>query len=155
MSLPAGSGPRHLVFSHDGRFAYCATELSNTVCVLEYQKGKLKYLYSVSTLPKNCQDISNCGGIRLSKDNRKLYVSNRGHNSISVFAVDGELISLQGHIPSGGESPRDFCLTGKFLIVGNDLSNNVAVFDISTELPQEPIFTYPSARPWCLLPVQT
>ena len=154
VSLPDGSGPRHMIFSSDGKYAFCCTELQNTVCVLEYQNGTLRYLYSVSTLPDDYQGTSYCGGIRLSDDNKKLFVSNRGHNSISVFSVNGDSISLEGHIPSGGEGPRDFCLYQRYLITGNDLSNNICVFDLSSELPQEPVFTYPTPRPWCILPVE-
>lgn len=62
---PAGSGPRHLVFSADGCYAYCSAELSSAVCVFSYAEGRLTFLHSVSTLPEDCLVESTASAMRL------------------------------------------------------------------------------------------
>lgn len=150
-ALPAGSGPRHMVFSADGRHAFCSCELSSTVCVLEYSDGQLRYLRQYSALPENYAGESSCGGIRLSQDGSGLYVSNRGHDSVAVFSVNGGELKLRGHVMSGGSSPRDFCLAGHFLLCGNELSDSVTVFDLSYGIPDSPVCVFRTDRPWCIM----
>lgn len=151
---PAGSGPRHLVFSGDGGYAYCSAELSSEVCVFSYAGGQLHYLHRVSTLPENCGVENSASAIRLSADGRRLYVSNRGHDSIAVFAVRGAGLTLLGHIPSFGRSPRDFALAGEYLLCANELSDSVQVFSLQDQIPTEPVCTLAVEMPWCVLPVK-
>lgn len=153
-AAPAGSGPRHLVFSGDGGYAYCSAELSSEVCVFSYADGKLNYLHSVSTLPEGCGLENSASAIRLSADGRRLYVSNRGHDSIAAFAVSGAELRPLGHIPSFGRSPRDFALAGDYLLCANELSNNVQVFSLKGETPATPVCTLAVPMPWCVLPVE-
>lgn len=150
---PAGSGPRHLVFSADGCYAYCSAELSSEVSVFSYAEGRLTFLHSVSTLPENCLVESTASAIHLSEDGKRLYVSNRGHDSIAVFAVKGAGLTLLGHIPSFGRSPRDFALAGEYLLCANELSNNVQVFSLKDRIPIEPVCTLAVEMPWCVLSV--
>ena len=150
---PAGSGPRHLVFSADGCYAYCSAELSSEVCVFSYAEGRLTFLHSVSTLPEDCFVESAAAAIHLSEDGERLYVSNRGHDSVAVFAVNGAGLTLLGHIPSFGRSPRDFALAGEYLLCANELSDNVQVFSLKDRIPTEPVCTLAVEMPWCVLPV--
>ena len=125
--LPPGSGPRHLVFSPDGTKAYCSCELSSEAAFLSYQNGVFTYLFSKSTLPEGetCQNAP--AAIRLQGD--RLFVSNRGHDSIAVFDLknpDPPLI-----FPSGGKSPWDFDLSGDTLFVCNHKSGSVAFFSVN------------------------
>lgn len=152
--VPAGSGPRHLVFGIDGCYAYCSAELSSEVCVFSYAEGRLTFLHSVSTLPEDCLVESTASAIHLSEDGKRLYVSNRGHDSIAVFAVNGAGLTLLGHIPSFGRSPRDFALAGEYLLCANELSNNVQVFSLKDRIPTEPVCTLAVEMPWCVLPVK-
>ena len=91
----------------------------------------------------------------LSADGRMLYGSNRGHDSIAVFAVDpadGRL-TLRGHVPTGGQRPRNFALdpTGAYLLVANQDSNSVTVFRLSAGALPAPVGApFPVPRPVCL-----
>ena len=152
--VPAGSGPRHLVFSADGCYAYCSAELSSAVSVFSYSEGRLTFLHSVSTLPEDCLVESTASAIHLSEDGKRLYVSNRGHDSIAVFAVNGAGLTLLGHILSFGRSPRDFALAGEYLLCANELSDNVQVFSLKDRIPTEPVCTLAVEMPWCVLPVK-
>ncbi|MCL2878607.1 MAG: lactonase family protein [Treponema sp.] len=128
-----GSGPRHLVFSPDGKLVYCVNELNSTVDVLSCCKGVLQRKQTVSTLPEGCVQVNTTAAIKLSADARFLYVSNRGHDSIAVFAVDkAGLLQLEAVIPTGGKNPRDFAIdsSGQFLLVCNQDSDTLVVFEI-------------------------
>ena len=119
---------------------------------MRYLDGTLKYIYTVSTLPAEYQGISTAAGILLSKDGNHLYVSNRGHDSVSVFRVAGEKLTLEGFIPSFGISPREIALSGDFLLCGNELSDNITVFSLRDGIPSAPVCNYEVKMPWCILP---
>ncbi|WP_229013984.1 lactonase family protein [Paraburkholderia gardini] len=133
MTLKPGSGPRHLVFGPDGRYAYLTSEMAATVDTLRYHDGKLTLLQSVPLTKPGFKGAVGAAAIHLSPDGRFVYVSNRGDaNEIVIFAVDpgnGHL-KLVGHQSSLGASPREFAIdpTGKWLIVGNQSSDTVYVF---------------------------
>ena len=152
VSLPAGSGPRHLAFSEDGRFAYCSNELDSSVSVLAYTPGELRYLRTYSTLPAGFSGDNAASAIRLDPASRRLYVSNRGHNSVAQFAVDGEVLTLLRHIPSGGSSPRDINLAGGWLLCANENSDNVCVISLADGRGTAPVCVLAVKRPWCVLP---
>lgn len=133
VKLPAGSGPRQLVFSPDGKFAYCANELDSTVSVLRYEAGTFQHLGCCSTLPEGYSGESYSGAIRISSDGRTLCVSNRGHDSVAFFEAEGEVLRLKGHISTGGKAPWDISLMGKFLLCANDGDGSIVVIDLETE----------------------
>lgn len=125
-----GAGPRHVIFSEDGRFAWIVCELSNEVYALD--AVKLSRIGVYKTLPGNFEGLSSCAAIKLSPDGKFICASNRGHDSISVFLINkdsGEL-ELSGIYPSRGKTPRDFAFSpdGKFLYVTNQDSDTVEVF---------------------------
>lgn len=154
IALPAGCGPRHLAFSHDGKFLYCVTELASTVEVLQRSESRFTHLASHSTLPKDFDGQNAGSAIRLSKDGRFLYASNRGHDSICVFAVDGEYGALTriASVPCAGCSPRDFVLHNDFLLCGNELSDEVAVFSVSGDgVPKDIGYRAGVPMPWSIL----
>lgn len=129
-----GAGPRHLTFHSNSKWMYAANELDNTVTLYDYDpaKGSLTARQSLPTLPANSPE-STVADIHLSADNKRLYVSNRGHDSIAVYDVlaDGSL-KLVAIRPSGGEIPRNFAIApgGKFLLVANQKSNKVCALPI-------------------------
>ncbi|MCL4651149.1 lactonase family protein [Burkholderia multivorans] len=131
--LKAGAGPRHLVFSADGRFAYVTSELNASVEVFGYHDGKLAPIETVSMIAPGFKGKVGGGAIHLSPDGRFLYVSNRGDaNEIVIYAVnqaDGRLKTV-GRQSSLGRTPREFLIdpTGKWLIVGNQDSDTFYVF---------------------------
>lgn len=136
--LHAGAGPRHLAFHPDGQSAYVINEVDSTITSFTYDaaSGKLTTAVTVPTLPADFQEENTCAEIALTPDGRFLYGSNRGHDSIVVFAVDAATagLTLIEHVPTLGGHPRHFTLTpdGAFLIVANrDGDHNLVVFQIS------------------------
>lgn len=131
----SGFGPRHITFNKSGSYAYLVGELSSEVEVLSYQNGIFKHLQTVSTVPKNFSSNNGAAAIRLDKNDKYLYVSNRGHDSISVFEIqnDGTLKSIQ-NITVSGSFPRDFNLdsTDQFLVCANQESDNITLFERNT-----------------------
>jgi 6-phosphogluconolactonase len=135
-SVAPGSGPRHFAFHPNGRSAYVINEMKNTVTAFRYdaKKGKLDELQTVSTLPEGFKKDNTTAEVQVHPSGKFLYGSNRGHNSIAVFAIDpktGKLnrVQIQG---KGIKTPRNFGMdpTGKFLIVANQDSDSLVVFRI-------------------------
>jgi 6-phosphogluconolactonase len=129
-SLPAGSGPRHMLFSPDGQRAYVVGELSSEVLVLTYRPGQpFRVQQRISCREGEKENLA--AAIRMTADGRKLYVSNRGEDTIACFQVqpDGSL-RYQAAVPTGGQSPRDFILTPdeRFLVCANQNSDNLVSF---------------------------
>jgi 6-phosphogluconolactonase len=133
--LPAGSGPRHLVFAPDGRHAYVVGELDATVTALDYEaaSGTLSSIGTYPLLPADHQGPNLSADIKVHPTGRFLYASNRGHDSIAMFAVrdDGRLDPL-GHRSSEGATPRNFAISpdGRFLLVGNQDSDSIVTMPI-------------------------
>jgi len=154
--LPAGSGPRHFVFSSDGTKMYVINELNSTLSFFSVDsEGGLKLIQTVSTLREGFNGKSFCADIHIGKNGKFLYGSNRGENTIVTFSIgsDGKL-SLAGHTYCGGEWPRNFVIdpSGKYILVGNQNSGNIALFGIDekTGLPVEPAKDYKIKAPVCL-----
>ncbi|WPC17855.1 lactonase family protein [Pediococcus inopinatus] len=134
----AGFGPRHIVFSKHGSTAYLAGELGSAVEVLTYdqQNGKFSHLQTISTIPSTWDAHNGAAAIKISQDDKFLYVSNRGYNSLAVFAIssDGSLKLIQ-NISVEGDFPRDFALdpTEKFIVCANQNTDNLTLFSRSKE----------------------
>lgn len=151
VSVPAGSGPRHLVFSRDGRFAYGSNEMASTVSVFSYCDGVLTHLKAISSLPGDFRGENSGAAIRLSPDGRTLYASNRGHDSVCIWDVEGDKLTGKRFLMVQGQSPREMVLAGKFLLCGNEGSATITVFNLETgELTDRASVV----RPWGILPVQ-
>jgi 6-phosphogluconolactonase len=129
-----GAGPRHLAFHPNGKWLYVANELDSTVTQYDYDQaiGALNEKQSLSTLPSDSPE-NLVADIHLSASGQRVYVSNRGHNSIALYDVneDGSLrlVSIQ---PCGGNWPRNFALApgGEFLLVANQNSNEICVLPV-------------------------
>lgn len=136
--LAAGSGPRHFSFSPSGQFAYVNGEMSSEVNAYAYDKeaGTLSALNTLSTLPEGGEVDNSTAEVVVSPNGKFVYVSNRGHDSLAVFAVnaDGTLVA-RGHQSTGGKTPRNFAIdpTGTFLLAANQRSNSVVSFRIDSE----------------------
>lgn len=136
VQVEAGAGPRHLIFNSSGQYAYLINELNSTVILYRYhaESGAFDKLQNVSTLPDDFAGENFSADIHLSSDQKHLYASNRGHDSIVCFKVDvesGEL-TYQSHIHSGGNYPRSFAIdpSGRFLVAVRQKSNNAVVLRI-------------------------
>ncbi len=138
VALAPGAGPRHLAFHPNGQFAYVINELDSTVTAMAYDAaaGRLKVLGSVSTLPPDFSGSNTTADIHVHPSGKFLYGSNRGHDSIAIFAIagDGTLRPL-GHQSTRGKTPRNFTLdpAGQFLLAANQDSDTVAVFRIDAQ----------------------
>ena len=134
--LAAGAGPRHLAFHPDGRQAYVINELDSTITHLAYDAatGTMTAGQTVSTLPAGFQGKNSTAEIVVHPDGRLLFGSNRGHDSIAIFTIDGATGTLKpaGHQPTGGKTPRHFAIdpTGAYLLAANQDSDTIAVFRI-------------------------
>ncbi|WP_367130470.1 lactonase family protein [Saccharothrix sp. HUAS TT1] len=132
----AGAGPRHLAFHPSGRFAYIANELDSTVVVASYDRGVLKPGPKLSTLPAGAPTTPRNypAEVLVSADGRFVYLSNRGHDSVAVFAVErgGAALRLVEATPVGGKFPRHLELdaSGRFLLAANQNSDSVTAFAV-------------------------
>lgn len=125
VSMRSGCGPRHLAPHGDGVHVFCANELDSTVSVLKYHSGTLELTNTVSALPRDFAGESTAGAIRCIGD--RVYVSNRGHDTIAEFLFTGGTLQPRRWISAYGQCPRDFYIRGGLLIVANQLSNNVSL----------------------------
>lgn len=128
-----GSGPRHITFHPASDLAYCIEELSGCVTVYRYADGRLDSLQRIFAYSKT-QASYGSADIHLSPDGRHLYASNRWdqENTLACFEVEPGtgLLRLLGHVASGGDHPRSFCVTpdGSFVLVANQESGAINVF---------------------------
>jgi len=128
-----GSGPRHFAFSPDGASVFVINELNSTLTTYacDATSGRLESRQTVATVPEGFTGINWCAHVLVSPDGRFVYGSNRGHDSITIWAVDprnGDLTFLE-HVSSGGQTPRNFTLdpSGSWLLVANQDSDSVIV----------------------------
>lgn len=123
ISLPKGSGPRHMISDKYHRFYYVFTELSCEIYVFERINNKFVLKQVINTTKK--KSLKSGAAVRISEDNRFLYVSNRIENSIVSFSIKKGLLSFNQRISSFGQHPRDFNLIENGLIVANRDSDNL------------------------------
>jgi 6-phosphogluconolactonase len=133
------SGPRHFVFHPSGKFAYVINEIASTVTAFAYdpERGALSEIQTMSTLPADFHGNNSTAEVQVHPSGKFLYGSNRGHNSIAVFAIDeasGKL-TASGHQPVEGKTPRNFRPdpSGKYLFVANQDSDNIVLFKIDEQ----------------------
>ncbi len=134
VQLPPGSGPRHLLFSADGKHAWLTMEMSAQVAVFDYKDGQLKQTQMVELATGQPVSDKAAAALHASRDGKFLYVSNRGTaNQLLVFSIDpasGHLKELQRRSVEG-DHPREFSLdpSGKFLLIANQKSNQIVVVE--------------------------
>jgi len=139
LALPAGSGPRHLVFAPDGRHAWVVCELASTIATLAYDAtaGILSFVEALPMLPADLEGESHCADIHVHPSGRFVYGSNRGHDSITMFAVDQATgcLRLLGHRSTEGRTPRNFAITpdGRLLLAANQDSDTIVVMPIDQQ----------------------
>ena len=138
MSTVPGSGPRHLVFHSNKKYAYCIEELSGTVSAYSYQKGKLTSIQRIVTHDASVEGPYGSADIHISPDGKFLYASNRGkENTISIFSINPTtgILTFLANQSTLGNHPRNFTIDqiGNFLLVGNMLSNEIIVFKRNKE----------------------
>jgi len=133
-----GSGPRHIAFHPNGRWAYVINEMASTVTAFRYDaaSGALGEIQTESTLPREFSGQNTDAEVAVHPSGRFVYGSNRGDDSIAVFGCDpasGRLSFIE-RVPTGGKTPRQFEIdaTGGYLLAANQTTGTVVVFRIDT-----------------------
>ena len=136
VSVTPGLGPRHFAFGRGAKFAYAICEMGSSVVVFSYdhEKGSLTPIQTISTLPADFKGQSTSAEIEVDKTGRYLYASNRGSDSITVFAIDqqkGTVTNLQV-APTMGKGPRNFKIdpAGERIIAANQNTNSLTLLKI-------------------------
>ncbi|MCE2593819.1 lactonase family protein [Motilimonas cestriensis] len=131
LNMPAGSGPRHCAFHPNGRSLYVANELNNTITQVQFNPatGELALLDTLPALAANNTNHSYPGEVVVDQQGKFVYLSNRGDDSISCFAIapDNQTLSFSSSCPTGGKFPRHFALSPNqdVLVVANQQSDNI------------------------------
>lgn len=134
-----GAGPRHLAFAPDGRHVYVINELDSTIqlYVFDSERGALAPVHHVSTLPNGWDGTNTTAQVVAHPSGRFVYGSNRGHDSIAIFAVNQTTKRLTplGHEPTQGKTPRNFNVDprGRFLYAANQDSDTVVAFRVNDQ----------------------
>lgn len=135
-SVEPGAGPRHSAFLPSARFFYALNEMGGSLTAFSYDahQGVLQHVQTISTLPPDFKDKNESAEVVVHPSGKFLYASNRGPDTIAVFAIDpakGTLKFVQS-VPTGGKAPRNFAIdpAGKYLLAANQDSNNIVVFRI-------------------------
>jgi 6-phosphogluconolactonase len=131
------AGPRHFILTKDNKFIYIINEYASTITAAKKVGDTFELINHFSTLSSDYKGANSCADIHLSEDERFLYGSNRGENSIAVFKRDAKTGALEKvqNLNVHGDWPRNFTIdpTGKFLLVANQKSNNISVFKIDSD----------------------
>jgi 6-phosphogluconolactonase len=136
VKLSAGAGPRHISFHPNGRFVYQINELNSTLTAFAYDAdgGSLREVETISTLPQGFSGNSTTAEVAVHPDGTFVYGSNRGHDSIAVFAIKGDKCILEPveYVSTRGKTPRQFAIdpTGNYLFAANQNSGEIVVFRI-------------------------
>jgi 6-phosphogluconolactonase len=116
--------------------AVLLSELASTLTLLEVTgEGTFRPWQILSTLPEGFKGENLGGHLALNAAGTRVYVSNRGHNSLAVFGLEGRSMELIGHVASMGEHPRHFALledAGQ-LVVAHEKDGHVAAFRIAAD----------------------
>ena len=132
VSTHAGAGPRRIQMSPDGRFLYVDHETDSEVSVFAIDGGRLTEIQTLPTVPQDAKAHNTTAEIIISADGRYLYVSNRGHDSVAVFAVDRKtgMLTAKGNVPTGGRTPRNIRIdpTGRWLFAANENGGAITEF---------------------------
>jgi 6-phosphogluconolactonase len=134
VQVPPGTGPRHLAIHPNGRFLYVNDETRPAVTVFQVNEGKLQQIQELPSVPPEYKGRNATAEIQIDRAGKFVYVSNRGHDSIAVFAVDqakGALTPVE-HVSTKGKTPRNFSLdpTGSYLFAANQNSDTIYQFRV-------------------------
>jgi 6-phosphogluconolactonase len=142
--VPPGSGPRHVVVHPKAPLAFVINELTSTLTSFRIHPKTAVWteVETISTLPAGFSQESYTAEVAVHPNGNFVYGSNRGHDSLAVFALNrttGKL-TLKGHVSTEGKTPRNFAIhkTGRLLIAANQNSGNLASFtvDVATGMPK-------------------
>ena len=136
LNAAPGAGPRHFAFHPNGQSVYVINELASTLSAFAFDAttGTATELQTLSTLPPDFVGMSTTAEVVVHPNGRFVYVSNRGHDSIAIFAVDEATgrMTPRGYESTRGRTPRNFALdpTGSFLYAANQNTDNIITFRV-------------------------
>jgi 6-phosphogluconolactonase (cycloisomerase 2 family) len=133
ISLPPGDGPRHFAFHPNTRWLYSLQEEGSNIVLFDYDsaKGRLAPRQTISSLPPGYAGSNFCSEIMVPRDGRFLYVGNRLHDGIGIFAIgDDGTLKFVGEEWTRGDYPRSFNFDpkGSFLYSCNQRADHIAAF---------------------------
>jgi 6-phosphogluconolactonase len=134
VEVTAGAGPRQLVMHPLGGYAYLINELDSTMMAFRYDgdSGSLREIQTLSTLPEGFEGASTCAEVQISPSGKFLYGSNRGHDSVVIYAIDpmDGTLTCVGHKSTQGKTPRNFTVdpAGEFLLAANQDTDSIVSF---------------------------
>ncbi len=140
--VPAGSGPRHIAFSSSGEHLYCINEMAASLSIFSYADGALEYIKDVDLKPRGYLGDGKGSAIKISSDGKRLYMTERGSETVVIAEVRGADVRVLSHTPCRGKEPRDLALLcgEKFLALTNQFSDTVSIYrilDDGTLLPTD------------------
>jgi 6-phosphogluconolactonase len=152
-----GMGPRHIVFHPSAELAFVVNELGSSATSYRFDPsdGSLREIHTQSTLPDDFHGENTCADIHVDASGRSLYASNRGHDSIAVFAIEsgtGRLENVQ-YESTRGSSPRNFVLApGDFVYAANQNTGNIVGYraEVNTGRLTATGFVVKLPRPVCI-----
>ena len=134
VSTHAGAGPRRIQMSPDGKFLYVDHETDSEVGVYVIDGGKLMEIQTIATVPEEARAKNTAAELVIAANGKTLYVGNRGHDSVAVFAIDRKTgkLTLNENVPSGGRTPRNVGIdpTGNWFFAANENGGNITEFKI-------------------------
>lgn len=139
VSVAPGAGPRHLAFHPNGRYAFVINEIGSTLTSLAWdaERGTLREIQTISTLPADFTGTSHCADVHVAPSGKFVYGSNRGHDSIAIFAIDAATgqLSYVGHESTRGRTPRNFAVdpTGTLLLAANQNTDTIVPFRVDPQ----------------------
>jgi 6-phosphogluconolactonase len=137
VEVAPGTGPRHIAFSSSAKFMYVVGEMTSTVTVLAKEnQGTFHAIQTAKMLPAGFSGRNDAAEIEIHPSGKFLYASNRGHDSIVVYAINqaNGLLRQIADVPTGGKEPRHFAIdpSGTFLLAENQLSDTIVEFRLNT-----------------------
>lgn len=134
-SVIPGSGPRHMIFSHDGKYCYLVNEISNSIMVYQYHDGHFTLIQVIHCVPRHFHGFSSAAAIHMTSNGKHIIVSNRGHDSIVLYRVNQETgkITLL-YMVHTGKGPRDFnIIDDRYIVVASQEEDRLELYTFNEE----------------------
>lgn len=152
---PSGAGARHLVFSNDGNLVYVISEMGAAIHTYKWNDGHLSHLFDTSLLSDGMTEGKGAA-IKISRDGKRIYATERATQAIVVLEADGERFKTVQRVDCHGEEPRDFLLLDgeKFAVCANQFSDNCSLFKVNGDGTLECLYSLEVKAPLCLVEVK-
>lgn len=149
LCFPEGTGPRHFaVCDKYPELLYVVGELTGEVIVFKKQGDSYEIVQRISSLPEEFEGENTAAAIKFSENQKLLFVSNRGSDSITSFVVqENGMLKKMDIISCGGKGPRDFSVFGELLVVANQYTDNLALIEYAEDTGKMQLLSHKEAVP--------